>query len=190
MLTIYGLIDPRTTLLRYVGKSYNPIERFSQHIRDCSRERTRKANWIRSLLKLGLKPQLEILETVEGSGNIEERFYIALFRAFGADLVNATAGGDGVEFTAEIRAKMSAAQLGKKRGPWPSSVRAKIGAASSARLKGRKPHPAMTLAQRRAITGVSKSLEHRAKIATALKGHRVSAETRAKIGAANRSSRG
>jgi hypothetical protein len=75
---------------------------------------------------------LSILETGTGLGWQEaDRKWIKTFRESGADLVNATDGGDGLcNPSVETRAKIGAARLGKPRSP---EVRAKISAGLKAR---------------------------------------------------------
>jgi hypothetical protein len=51
---IYILVDPRNDHVRYVGKSNNPIGRYSSHI--ACRYKTHSRNWIKSLLNVGQKP--------------------------------------------------------------------------------------------------------------------------------------
>jgi len=48
---IYGLIDPRTREVRYIGKSARGMQRPLEHSKPCylRRDRTHKANWIREL---------------------------------------------------------------------------------------------------------------------------------------------
>lgn len=75
---------------------------------------------------------------------------------------NSTTGGDGARHTTESRAKISAANKGRK--PSPETVE-KI----AAKLRGKPLSP-----------------EHRAKVSAALKGHDTSPATRAKIGAAHK----
>jgi hypothetical protein len=50
-ITIYGLVDPRTNVLRYVGQAINPVKRHSRHCHPDKTDRTHRAAWIRNLLK-------------------------------------------------------------------------------------------------------------------------------------------
>jgi hypothetical protein len=60
---IYGLRDPRTNKIEYVGKSNNPQKRYYSHTGQARRGNiSRKCDWIRELSKDGLKPLLEIIE--------------------------------------------------------------------------------------------------------------------------------
>lgn len=130
MATIYCLVDPRTDCLRYVGRAANLLSRFSNHLAVSGVEKTPKARWILKLLKLGLKPQLAIIEELpEAQANDAERFWIASLRAAGAMLLNMTDGGEGssrprpdvrarllgTHPSAETKAKIGASNRGKKR---------------------------------------------------------------------------
>jgi hypothetical protein len=57
---------------------------------------THRANWLRTIYKEDLTPEVLELETVEEQeGNESERFWISYFRGIGCDLTNSTEGGDG-----------------------------------------------------------------------------------------------
>jgi hypothetical protein len=85
----------------------------------------------------------------------------------------------------EHRAKMSAAQTGKKRGPHSEETKAKISAAK----KGKKGKPLSEETKAKisaAIKGRTLSEEHKAKISASEKGKTVSEETRTKLSAAQK----
>ena len=118
---IYVLIDPRSQAVRYVGWTINPDLRLRQHIWPTARDRTHKANWIRQLRAIGLKPIMQVIDSGQGEGWPDvERRHIAAYRAAGADLTNMTSGGDGLpgcRHTAESRAKIRASSLGRRLTP-------------------------------------------------------------------------
>lgn len=61
---VYALTDPRDGAARYIGRTCDPKRRLTQH---CAPERlaqSPKADWIRELRGLGLRPRLRILETI------------------------------------------------------------------------------------------------------------------------------
>lgn len=136
MITIYALVDPRTDLIRYVGKTSRPVrERFRAHINRAHQHRhIKSAAWLCDLAERGISPGLIELEFVESNWQPAERFWIASFRALGFDLLNMTIGGAatrGCEVSEATRAKisanakrqfsdptnrMAAAEYG--RGPW------------------------------------------------------------------------
>jgi hypothetical protein len=59
---IYTLIDPITKEVRYVGKSINPKNRYSQHIRSSVKRKTYVNIWVNDLINDGLKPIMEIVD--------------------------------------------------------------------------------------------------------------------------------
>jgi len=96
---IYALSDPRTGVVRYVGKSWTIRKRLTQHL-SAARTRAKKGHvysWLRSLLREGVAPALTILETVSAGGPWQERekHWIQYFRQSGVPLTNLTDGGDG-----------------------------------------------------------------------------------------------
>lgn len=146
-MNLYALLDPRSKKVRYIGKTHRRVEdRLREHLKDArsSRGSSYRANWIRSLLKEGLTPDVLYLDSVAGSGDEEEVAFIGIAKSLGCDLVNYAPGGRGVtRHTPEVRARISAAKRG---AAIPPEVRAKISEAG----KGRKF-----------------SAEHRARIAAA-----------------------
>lgn len=98
--SIYGLIDPRTGELRYVGKTVlDPRRRLGVHRwrAVAAPHKRHSMAWILSLAAEGLKPETIVFETVPAGGDWvqAEQFWIAYFRMIGADLCNHTAGGEG-----------------------------------------------------------------------------------------------
>lgn len=133
MIDIYGLCDPRTGELRYIGKSSQLGERLARHIRKakagCQRHLRR---WIAGILQGGHYPEVVILEVAESNAaaNDAEIFWIASMRLAGFHLTNLTVGGDGqskgFRHTAAARLKQSIAEKGK---PWSAQHRANHAAA-------------------------------------------------------------
>lgn len=113
--TIYGLSDPRSNEIRYVGvTSGSPKERYRKHVSIKCLEReghTRKARWILGLISKGLRPLLVQLETVKSDWQLAESEWISKI----PNLTNLTAGGDGTigykHSSAAIK-KMSLAKTG------------------------------------------------------------------------------
>lgn len=199
--TIYALSDPRTGLVRYVGKTFKAAAlRLSDHLSEMrSGARTYKAQWLRGLLAVGERPRLSVLEMGDGDGWAEaERRWIASMRATGAPLTNLTDGGDGTpgrQVTPETRARMSAAKQGKTRSrEWfLAVVRSKRPADSdatrakrSATLKGRAPSPQTRAAAAAACRGKPLSPETKAKLRAASTGRKLSPEAREKVAASKR----
>lgn len=93
--SIYFLIDPRNSKIRYVGKTVQKLEyRLRQHLTEKSNHR--RSNWIKSLQILGLKPI--IIQVHNCPWNLSSEFEINMISAckkWGMDLTNLTDGGDG-----------------------------------------------------------------------------------------------
>lgn len=87
---IYGLVDPRTSLIAYVGKSNDVYARWEQHISDTTN--AAKTAWVRQLMASGIAPIVVILETVDDYGDWDtaERWWIAQGIRTGWPLLNQT----------------------------------------------------------------------------------------------------
>jgi len=114
---IYTLSDPITNEIRYIGQTTTTLEkRLYYHIIESRTNNiTRKINWIRSLVKKGLEPKIELLDIGNWSDN--EIFWIEQFKACGFNLLNMTSGGDGTPnriVREESRLKMSKTMTGRK----------------------------------------------------------------------------
>lgn len=111
---IYGLVDPRTNRIRYIGKANDPQKRYGAHWSPSTWRESHKDRWCRQLQALGLKPILVILEEVPVHAWKEaEVWWIARFQLSG-DLVNGTIGGDGPA-SAESTARGVAKRIGRKQ---------------------------------------------------------------------------
>ncbi len=96
---IYGLIDPRTRMIRYVGRSSSGLTRPRQHGNPSHKnQRTHVANWIRGLEALELEFEITVLQAVDRQDQLNEAeiWWIAFGRASGWPLTNLTIGGDGL----------------------------------------------------------------------------------------------
>lgn len=135
MTFIYALSDPRTGVVRYIGKAKDPTERYSQHLSETRSRKTSHNNWIWSLMLEGFSPRLELLCQVPVIKWEEcEQWYIAFYRRRGISLLNDANGGrgtsgfipwnkgkkgrqkawnKGLKTSSEIRAKQSAAHKGQ-----------------------------------------------------------------------------
>lgn len=121
---IYGLVDPRTDQVRYIGQSARGLDRPRQHLTASSYEGQSSYHfpvyvWIRKLLRLDLQPEIVILKSVEKREELNqaERDLIAQYRKLGR-LFNCTDGGDGQvsrSVSEETREKLRQINLGKKQ---------------------------------------------------------------------------
>lgn len=94
---IYVLRDPETDEIRYVGKAVDIERRMYVHLTDATD--THKARWIQTLKARGLKPRVDVVDTIlggeEGVWQEREKYWISYFREMGCDLTNTTEGGEG-----------------------------------------------------------------------------------------------
>ncbi len=97
-MKLYGLFDPLTDELRYIGKTTASLSRrlVTHKSEALAKRKTHRHKWVASLLDLGLEPKIELLDTVPGNGCGAEIAMIGIARSLGCKLVNGTAGGDGV----------------------------------------------------------------------------------------------
>jgi group I intron endonuclease len=199
---IYVLIDPREPddikRVRYIGKSDNPDKRFGVHLAKARIGVRRHCyNWIRELLAVGVLPGHEIISVVSDSGAYAaEQETIAKFKLLGAPLTNLADGGPGMfgyHHSEETRARISAANMGKKLGSHHSDeTRAKMSAAKTGNKNFLGHHHSEETKRKisaaktgnKAWLGRHHSEETRTKISAAHLGKKLSPETCAKIGAA------
>lgn len=172
---IYGLIDPRTGQIRYIGKSSSGLSRPSE-----GHYHGRCKNWISNLKEAGLRYQIKVMEDVGSKDmlNAAERNWIAHGRSEGWPLTNLTNGGDGggSPWSDETRAKMT--RVFRQRGT--AEYRAKISQA----LQGHSVSPATREKLREAQLGRVANIETRTKQSIALRGRILSVEHRARLSAA------
>ena len=110
---IYVLIDPRTNMIRYVGKANNVTQRYQAHLNRARKHQIHKKNWIEQLKREGLKPIIEVIDVVPIADWIFwETYWISQARTWGFDLINYTSGGDGCTFGNQTSFKKG--QGGKK----------------------------------------------------------------------------
>lgn len=124
---IYGLADPDTLKIRYVGKSIQGTKRYRDHLTPSglkNDKNTHKANWINSLLRLGKKPSFVILSLLSDTGLTKEEINTKLYdlekefiEFYKKDLTNHQDAGPGSpnrKTNEATRKKMS--ENAKKRG--------------------------------------------------------------------------
>lgn len=101
IVKIYELRDPRDPECkpRYVGITTKSLKkRLSSHIISRNVNSNHKNNWIKSLLKDGIKPSVHLIEEVIGWKYAceVEKYWIKEFKEQGYKLTNSTDGGEGV----------------------------------------------------------------------------------------------
>lgn len=119
---VYRLSSPENNVVKYIGITKDLSARYRKHITQTSK-RTLKNNWIKSLLKRGVKPIMTVIDGAETreEANILEKYWIIKHKDWGFDLKNMTNGGDGGDtmsgrkLTTEQRKKISDKNKGNKR---------------------------------------------------------------------------
>lgn len=112
---VYGLVDPRTKFVRYVGLTSEGVDRPREHRRPSKHtEHLYSARWVRELEACGLTFEIVVLEVLGEDWEAlcaAEQWWIEYGRASGWPLTNLTDGGDGVKGLVksdECRTRMSA----------------------------------------------------------------------------------
>lgn len=192
-MSIYGLRDPETKEVRYIGVTKRAKQRYSQHV--YRRVTSHKGNWILSLRARGLKPEFFVIREVPFSEReTAEVETILQYRENGARLTNATAGGRGMlNASQETREKISRKSKGhvlseegrrkvsEARRATKTSEEAKR--KQSAAKKGKPLTEETKRKMSEARTGRVFSEESKRKISEAHKGMRHSEETKRKMSA-------
>jgi DNA-binding NarL/FixJ family response regulator len=178
---VYGLYDPVSNNLRYIGQTTRGLEaRLSSHQAPSNLKRnTHCARWLSKLRKADLRPTARILDASASSQeelDVLETQWIERERAGGARLVNMCVGGRGgpkrvgFKHSEETKAKIAAAQTGHTLS---AHSRAKMSAKKRGRpskRKGVRHTPQHIEANRLGHIGIRPSLETRAKQSLARKG--------------------
>lgn len=118
---IYSLNDPITNEIRYIGKTGNIEDRYKRHLQKCYLDKydknTHKSNWIKSLLKMGLKPILNIIQECNTENvNELEVYWISKFKKDGIKLTNSSMGGEvGVDWTGKHHTNESKEKIRKSK---------------------------------------------------------------------------
>jgi hypothetical protein len=114
---VYGLADPFSKEIRYVGVTYRPSRRLKDHLYSCKKLITHKDKWLATLIHKNTKPELIILATVSYSDVSEaEKHWVKHFKILGNRLTNATEGGEGCPSPSEeTRRKIGDNQRGKPK---------------------------------------------------------------------------
>lgn len=217
---IYALVDPRDGRIRYVGKANNPYERLRSHIMESNSSKILctnklKKEWLLSLTAVKLRPITIVLQEVSLlTWEQSEREWIAKTKLDFPDLLNTCIGGNGHSIhtpeavakikkantglirSAEAKARMSAAQKGKKisqeqivkmQAGRPKEVSLETRAKISKALLNLSPETKQRIKEdnRKAKYGVPRPQITKDRVSKTLMGHNVSEETKAKIRAAN-----
>jgi hypothetical protein len=171
MPKIYGLIDPLTGELRWVGKTSKKYvsSRMTYH-RAAARGYRRACGcsaWLRSLLDQGLDAKVIVLE--ETQEWIEaECFWIAYARFIGCRLLNISDGGDGVKgFKPSLAMRRNSSRAGMGREV-TAETRRKLSSMFKNRVVSEKTKSKIRAARARQVI----TEETWAKVSRALKGRK------------------
>lgn len=86
---IYGLCNPNSNVVMYVGKSVNPTIRYNQHMSAAASGYASPCyEWVRTLTKVGVKPRMTILDQDDGDGTELEIEWIVKMVKQNPDLLN------------------------------------------------------------------------------------------------------
>ena len=114
---IYGLSDPNSNEVRYVGKAVDLYTRIRNHYKPSRLKfKTHKNNWLNNMLINNKFANVIILEICESEKELNECEikWIKYYRELGYDLTNATDGGDGGKMSPESIEKMRMTKIGVK----------------------------------------------------------------------------
>lgn len=119
-IIVYGLRDPRTNEIRYIGRSSSWKTRPDAHRRAARKatDNSLKSQWIRELIAAGFDYEMVVMEICDDMESVieAERKWIAEGRRLEWPLFNRTHAPTGATFvSAETKARISAAKMGKPR---------------------------------------------------------------------------
>lgn len=118
MIFIYGLIDPYSFKVRYIGKTVRLKERLQNQLNE--KANTYRSHWLQHLKSKGKKPIQVVLQTLDDSEDWQaaEIKWISIAKKYNWPLVNCTDGGDGVlNLSGESKARMIKTWRGRKHKP-------------------------------------------------------------------------
>lgn len=182
---IYVLKDPRTNIVRYVGKTSQTLRRrLTGHLSD--RGVNYRTAWLNSLQSQGLIPIIELIDEVdEVEWAVAEQKWISFYRSTSDCLVNLTDGGDhNPTSTDEVRGKLSRIMLNLLEDPlyreqWLARMQSlEMREKRSRALRGRKAPWAKNNSK---PAGWQQTSRAKAKIAAASIGRKPSPEVRMRI---------
>lgn len=168
---IYGLVDPRTLFIRYVGLSTTGMSRPEKRRRPSfKRDNEFTRAWLSELTSLGLRFEIAVLQySTAASVKSDERWWITFGRMCEWPLTNLTDGGEGLlNPQPSTREKLS--RRAKARVAFmPEAFAALI----------RSAHTPETAAKKAASMRLAMTLEHRAKLSSYGKARMANPEERA-----------
>jgi hypothetical protein len=129
---IYGLVDPFSGQLRYIGRSSSGLKRPQNHAHPSrlNKDNSHSGAWIRKLKAVNSIYSVVVIQHFTDGAILDkaEIFWIKYFRSMGCPLTNLTEGGCGVsgwKHSSESRSKISQSNKGKSRKGHPMSAATK-----------------------------------------------------------------
>lgn len=115
MRYIYALADPRTYQVRYIGQTSRSLLVRHQEHSTIQHSKNHRSYWLNQLHFLNLKPLMLVIEECdEFEWGSREQYWITYYQVLGCNLVNETAGGEGIvgyKHTEESLQKMKLPRL-------------------------------------------------------------------------------
>lgn len=184
--SVYALRDPRTGIIRYVGRSVTPQQRYKMHINTARRGTGRRANkklleWINSLFDELLEPEFVILEmcSSEEELNAREIVWIRRLRELGVPLLNIKVGGQAASGWKKSEESKVAHSAGNRKRFSDPDQRTNHSKSAKKRWSDENERIAQSLR----MVEVQARPEVKAKISEALKGRVFSEETKQRMSA-------
>lgn len=108
---LYYLIDPNTNEVRYVGITYRPKRRLTEHLYLSKKIKSHKDKWINKLLSNGQKPIFKIMLETESKDEILQYEISNISKL--TNLTNLTTGGEYTTFTQNVIERFKKQNKGK-----------------------------------------------------------------------------
>lgn len=143
---VYGLVDPVTLALRYVGVSSSGLERPKQHRLDshlAHNDNKRKDDWIKELKSKGLTYAIRVLEYFDTpeQAHAAEPYWIQWARDIGEHIYNQTAGNDSIIRVSEATKQKMREKMTGRVITWGDKIsKTKKAAAEAARIAKLMPN--------------------------------------------------
>ncbi len=120
---IYGLVDPRTRMIRYIGQTTKAQQRAADHRYAAKHGSTHRDRWVKQLLDAGLQFEMVELDSCESTDDLDsaEIWWIAYGKALGWPLTNITSGGGTSFYVMPEESRRKISEKAIARGPRPQS---------------------------------------------------------------------
>lgn len=119
VVKIYGIVDPESQIIVYIGKANNVQSRLKTHLSDSRRKNSRLHQWIRDQIGRGHSIKIvELASAISKDWQSLEKQMIAQYRADG-DLLNMADGGNAPLIVPEV-CRENAVRLNERRKSDPT----------------------------------------------------------------------